>query len=167
MVADNLGDILKTSYVNGEQNVITFAASAYLISYLRHTHMLTPALLAKARSSILTGTSSPSFFSFVPFLYVFLLLPVHSGNSEMFQTFKTFHKLVSELVGAFEPGKPQRITLGLNTNFTLSPSYSFHKSSYQKSCSLSLFIFLGHSKREPASGRVTYFILRAYIGNMC
>ena len=31
----------------------------------------------------------------------------------------------------------------------------------------SLFIFRGHSTREPASGRVTYFILRAYTGTMC
>ena len=30
----------------------------------------------------------------------------------------------------FEPSQPQRITSGLNTNFTLSPSYSFHKSSH-------------------------------------
>ena len=29
----------------------------------------------------------------------------------------------------------------------------------------SLFIFRGHSKREPASNRVTYFILRAYTGS--
>ena len=28
----------------------------------------------------------------------------------------------------------------------------------------SLFICRGHSTREPASGRVTYFILRAYTG---
>ena len=28
----------------------------------------------------------------------------------------------------------------------------------------SLFIFRGHSTREPASGRVTYLILRAYTG---
>ena len=28
----------------------------------------------------------------------------------------------------------------------------------------SLFIFRGHSTREPASSRVTYFILRAYTG---
>ena len=34
----------------------------------------------------------------------------------------------------FEPSQPQSITSGLNTNFTLSPSHSFHKSSYQKSC---------------------------------
>ena len=67
----------------------------------------------------------------------------------------------------FEPSQPQRITLGLNTNFTLSPSYAFHKSSYYKSCYLSLFIFRGHSTREPTSGRVTYFFLRAYTGTMC
>ena len=63
----------------------------------------------------------------------------------------------------FEPSKPQRITSGLKTNFALSPSYSFHKSSYHKSCCcccfFSLFIFRGHSTREPASSRVTYFIL--------
>ena len=51
-----------------------------------------------------------------------------------------------------------------NTNFTLSPSYSFHKSLYHKSCFLSLFIFRGHSTWEPASSRVTFFILRAYTG---
>ena len=62
----------------------------------------------------------------------------------------------------FEPSQPQRITSGLNTNFTLSPSRSFYKSTYHKSCLFSLFIFRGHSEREPASSRVTYFILRAY-----
>ena len=39
----------------------------------------------------------------------------------------------------FEPSQPQRITSGLNTNFTPSPNYSFHKSSYHKSCFFSLF----------------------------
>ena len=34
----------------------------------------------------------------------------------------------------FEPSQPQRITSGLNTNFTLSPGYSFRKPSYHKSC---------------------------------
>ena len=33
----------------------------------------------------------------------------------------------------FEPSQPQRITSGLNTNFKLSPSHSFHKSSHHKS----------------------------------
>ena len=77
----------------------------------------------------------------------------------------------------FEPIQPRRITSGLNTNFTLSPSYSFHKSSHHKLWGFffvvvvvlifSLFIFREHSTREPASGRVTYFILRAYILTMC
>ena len=31
---------------------------------------------------------------------------------------------------------------------------------------MSLFIFRGHSTWEPASGRVTYFILRAYTGTV-
>ena len=64
----------------------------------------------------------------------------------------------------FEPGQPQRITSGLNTNLTLSPTYSFYKSFYNKLCFLSLFISRGHSTREPASKRATYFILRAYTG---
>ena len=46
-----------------------------------------------------------------------------------------FHWLVSWLVSwCFEPSQPQRITTGLNTSFILSPSYLFHKPSYQKSC---------------------------------
>ena len=90
---------------------------------------------------------------------------------------KTFHRLSKrgqdsmrerELVSWwFEPSQPQRMTSGLNTNLTVSPGYSFHESSYHKSCFLSLFIFCGHSTREPASGRVTYFILRACTGTMC
>ena len=77
-------------------------------------------------------------------------------------------RLVAKLDSwCFEPSQPQRITSGLNRNFTLSPSYSFHKSSYHKSCLFSLFIFPGHSTREPAFGRVTYFILWAYTGIVC
>ena len=33
-----------------------------------------------------------------------------------------------------EPSQPQLITSGLNINFRLSPSYSFHKSLHPKSC---------------------------------
>ena len=79
--------------------------------------------------------------------------------------------LVSYLVSwCFEPNQPQRITPGLNTNFTLSPSYLFHKSSYHKSSYhkvmffLALFEFRGHLTREPASSRGTHFILRTYTG---
>ena len=97
-------------------------------------------------------------------------------------------QLLSQLVSwCFEPSQPRGITSGLNTNFNLSPSYSFHKSLYHKSFLLkpqlkfypqfrnakpakqkhmfwSLFIFRGLSTREPASGRATYFILLAYTG---
>ena len=45
-----------------------------------------------------------------------------------------------ELVSwCFEPSQPQRITSGLNKNFTLSAGYSFHKSSYHKSCFFLVF----------------------------
>ena len=57
-----------------------------------------------------------------------------------------------------EPSQPQRITPGLKTAFTLSPSYSFHRSLYHKPC----FFFLAYLY----SGRVTYFTLRAYTGTM-
>ena len=91
------------------------------------------------------------------------MLPCHTAHmdSQLFtQGFK-----VSQLVSwCFEPSQPQRITSGLNTNFTLSLSYLFHKSSYHKSIFFSLFIFHRHSTQEPASSRVTYFILRAYTG---
>ena len=100
--------------------------------------------------------------------------------------------IISQSVSwCFEPSQPQRVTSGLYTNFTLYPSYSFHKPSYHKSCFfycccfllllllllflfLAYFIFRGHSTRNstrhstrhstraPASGRVTYFILRTY-----
>ena len=42
---------------------------------------------------------------------------------------------MNELVSwCFEPDQLQKITSGLNTNFILSPSYSFHKSVHHKSC---------------------------------
>ena len=41
----------------------------------------------------------------------------------------------------FEPSQPRGITSGLNTNFTLHPSYSFHRSSYHKSCCCCCFGF--------------------------
>ena len=86
-----------------------------------------------------------------------------------------------------EPSQPQMITSGLNTNFNLSPSYSFRKSLHRKSLFLrpqlrfyprfrntspekqwhiswNLFIFNGHSTRKPVLSMVTCFILRAYTG---
>ena len=41
----------------------------------------------------------------------------------------------------FEPSQSQRITSGLNTNFTLSAGYSFHKSSYHKSCFFLAYLY--------------------------
>ena len=79
-------------------------------------------------------------------------------------SYGTENQLVS---WCFEPSQPERITSGLNKNFTLSPSQLFHKLSYHNFFYyffLSLNIFRGHSTQEPASGRVTYFILRAYTG---
>ena len=97
-----------------------------------------------------------------------LAYPVYFRRRDLENLIKKETLDPSQLVSwCFEPSHPQRITSELYTNFTLSLSYSFHKSSYHKSCFLSLFIFRGHSTREPASGRVTYFILRAYTGTMC
>ena len=68
--------------------------------------------------------------------------------------------VVSHLVSwCLEPSQPQRITSGLNTNFTPSQSYSFHKSSHHKSCLYSAGT--QHGTLHPA---VNYFILRAYAG---
>ena len=57
----------------------------------------------------------------------------------------------------FESSQQQRITSGLNTHFMLYRNYPFHKSSLRKPCFLSLFTVRGHSTREPASSRVTFF----------
>ena len=57
----------------------------------------------------------------------------------------------------FEPSQPQRITSGLNTSFTLSPSYSFHKSSHHFFFFfLSPFTLRGQSAREPAPCTATH-----------
>ena len=52
-----------------------------------------------------------------------ILLP----TTDMVKVPRQYSQLVS---WCFEPSQPQRITSGLNTNFTLSPSYPFHKSFY-------------------------------------
>ena len=62
------------------------------------------------------------------------------------------------------------MTSELNTNFTLSPSIHFtshHTTNLFFNNFFSLLIFRRHSTREPAFGRVTYFILQAYTGTMC
>ena len=86
----------------------------------------------------------------------------------------------------FEPSQPQRITSGLNTDFSPSPSYSVHKSLYHKSFFFQttaqiLSTILEHKTRktithilqsiynprvlntEPASSRLTYFILQSVV----
>ena len=59
-----------------------------------------------------------------------------------------------------EPSQPQRITSGLKTNFTLSPSYSFHKSSYHKSCCFFLpYLYSAdtqHGNLHPAGWPILY-----------
>ena len=74
----------------------------------------------------------------------------------------------SQLVSwCFKPSQPQRITSGLNTNFTLSPSQSFHKSSYHKVILFQPFYIPRALNTGTCIHRVTYFILRAYTGTMC
>ena len=45
--------------------------------------------------------------------------------------------------------------------------FFFFFASCHKSHFFTLSIFCGHSTREPASGRMAYFIMRAYTGTMC
>ena len=76
---------------------------------------------------------------------------------------------VSYLVSScFEPSQPQRITSGLNTNFILFPKLLISQVMIPQVMFFcfffGLFIFRGHSTREPASNSVTYFTLRAYTG---
>ena len=80
------------------------------------------ALLTVSHSIILPD-NSPFSHSVLPVL----CLPYWS-----FQLYISFWKSPSALIllvsWCFEPSQPQRITSGLNTNFTLSLSYSLHKS---------------------------------------
>ena len=65
-------------------------------------------------------------------------------------------KLVS---WCFEPSKPQRITSGLRTNFTLPPSHSFHKSSYTSHGLWALLYCAGtqHGNLHPAGWPILFF----------
>ena len=57
------------------------------------------------------------------------------------------------VVDCLQPSHPPRITSGLNINFTLSPNYSFHKSSYQKSCFFWAYLYsvgTQHGNLHPA-----------------
>ena len=90
----------------------------------------------------------------------------------------------------FEPSQPQRIISGLKTNFSLSPTYSYHRSLYHKSLFLKPQLKLypqfwknsntcfgthlysagtKHGNLHQLSvtmSRVTYFILRSHIGTV-
>ena len=62
-----------------------------------------------------------------------------------------------ELVSwCFGPSQPQRIISGLNTNFTLSSSYSFHKSSYYKSCCCFFHLFRAYGILRPAGWLILF-----------
>ena len=72
---------------------------------------------------------------------------------------------VSYLVSwCFQPSQPQRITSGLNTNFTLSPIIHFTSHHTTSHVFLAYLYSVGTQHGDPASSRVTYFILRAYTG---
>ena len=74
----------------------------------------------------------------------------------------------SELFGALSPVNYKGLHRGwTQTSLCLQVVHftSHHTTSHV--FFFSLFIFLGHSTWVHASGRVTYFILRAYTGTMC
>ena len=71
----------------------------------------------------------------------------------------------SQLVGALSPVNHKGLHHGCTqTSLYLQVSHftSHHTTSHVVFSSL--FIFRGHSTREPVSSRLTYFILRAYAG---
>ena len=68
-------------------------------------------------------------------------------------------QLISSLVECFEPCQVQRIASGLNTNFTLSPSYSCHKSSHHKSCFFLAYLYSAgtqHGNLPPAGWPILF-----------
>ena len=82
-----------------------------------------------------------------------------------FHLWQLQHSLVS---WCFEPSQPQRITTGAEHKLhSISKLVISQVIIPQSHVFSSLFIFRGHSTREPASSRVTYFILRAYTVTMC
>ena len=83
---------------------------------------------------------------------------------------KTRTLTVSKLVGALSPvNTKDYIRAEHKTSLYLQViNFTSFTSQYTTShVFLSLSIFRGHSTWEPASGRVTYFILPAYTGTMC
>ena len=73
----------------------------------------------------------------------------------------------SSLVGALSPVNHKGLHLGWTQTSLYLQVSRFTSHHTTKSWFFSLFIFRGHSTREPASNKVTYFNLRAYTGTMC
>ena len=67
----------------------------------------------------------------------------------------------------FEPSQPQKDYMRAEHKRHSISKLFISQVIVPKVMFFSLFIFRGHSTREPASGKVTYFILRAYTGTMC
>ena len=65
----------------------------------------------------------------------------------------------------FEPGQPQRVTSGLNTNFSLPPSYSFPKLLYQKPFSFfqTPFKFYPEFRNAKPEKTITHILEAIYI----
>ena len=66
---------------------------------------------------------------------------------------RCWRKQTLSFFGALSPVNHKGLDQVLNTNFTLSPSYSFHKSSHHKLCFLSLYIYSAgtqHGNLHPA-----------------
>ena len=83
----------------------------------------------------------------IVFAYNISAQPWHQWIGCTYVQGNIFIQLVS---WCFEPSQPQRIISGLNTNFNLSPSYSFHKSLHHKS-----FILKQHLRFYPQFRNVT------------
>ena len=74
-----------------------------------------------------------------------LFYSVTSGFINLHALYCYYYHTVKLVNWCSEPSQPPSITSGLNTNFTLSPSYSFRKSFYHKSyCGLFLLYFLAY-----------------------
>ena len=72
------------------------------------------------------------------------LLAPPARHAQTVSSAYTVSLLVSKLVSwCFVPSQPQRITSRLNTNFTLSRSYSFYESFYHKSFFFTYLHFAG------------------------
>ena len=127
-----------------------------------------PILLIKFwRSCIILRKKNYSDFCWILFWYLKLCLTSSNKVVHWYNLRSWF--CVQQLVSwCSEPNQPQRITSGwTQTSFCLKVvHFTSHDTTslFLFSFFFSLFIFRGHSRRERASSRVSYFILRAYTG---